>query len=346
VTCADEAVALAIASSPDIHEAEENIAKALAAVRAGKLEYVPTVAVVGGYTNQTAADYIQPNIGFFGVVGSYTFVDWGKRRNTIREREQLVAMATLKVQQTQDTVRQSALKAFREFQETQQALQLAGELVAVRTEAEKAAAAPAASSSSPRMQAKRAPATFASRNCALGLRGRAAARLAAALLRLEGPFGEEVDPLDLLDEESTTATQAARLSQLESAQRLLHGAAHVLLVVGLRGGEEAVDLLETVAMGERALQPALIGNQDAHRHRRWHTDAVEHLLGVGELRDHVRPHEAGHLEAAQARGAEQLDQADFVRGRDHLGLVLKPVARADLANPHLTRQNAHASTYR
>jgi outer membrane protein TolC len=144
VKCPDEAVGLALASSPEIREAEQNIAKAQAAVRAAKLDYVPSIAIVGGYTNQTAASYIQPNIGYLGVVGTYTFVDWGKRRNTIRERDQLVAMATLKVQQTQDTVRQNALKAFREYEQSQQALKLAEELVGLRTEAVKAATDPAA----------------------------------------------------------------------------------------------------------------------------------------------------------------------------------------------------------
>jgi outer membrane protein TolC len=144
VKCADEAVSLALASSPEIREAEQNIAKARAAVCAAKLDYVPSIAVIGGYTNQTGADYIQPNIGYIGVMGTYTFVDWGKRRNTIRERDEFVAMATLKVQQTQDTVRQNALKAFREYEQSQQALKLAGELVPLRAEAQKAAATPAA----------------------------------------------------------------------------------------------------------------------------------------------------------------------------------------------------------
>jgi outer membrane protein TolC len=139
VKCADEAVGLALSNSPDIREAEQTIAKAHAAVRAGKLDYVPSIALVGGYTNQTAADYVQPNISYLGVVGSYTFVDWGKRRNTIRERNEFLAMASLKLQDTQNTVRQSALKAFREYEQGQQALKLAGELVEVRKEAEKKA---------------------------------------------------------------------------------------------------------------------------------------------------------------------------------------------------------------
>jgi len=143
VKCADEAVALALADNPDIREAEQNIEKARAAVRAAKLDYVPSIALIGGWTNQTAADYIQPNIGYIGVLGTYSFVDWGKRKNVIRERDELVAMATLKTQQTQDTVRQNTLKAYRDYTETQQALKLAGEMVALRTEALKAARDPA-----------------------------------------------------------------------------------------------------------------------------------------------------------------------------------------------------------
>src|SRR5262249_22314925 len=78
------------------------------------------------------------------VVGSYTFVDWGKRRNVIRERKDLVAMATLKLQQTEDDVRQKTVKAFREVGETQAALKTAGEMVEVRKEVEKKATTPEA----------------------------------------------------------------------------------------------------------------------------------------------------------------------------------------------------------
>ncbi len=142
VRAAEEAVSLALANSPDIREAEQNIAKAQAAVCATKLDYFPSIAIVGGYTNQTAADYIQPNIAYIGAMGTYTFVDWGKRRNRIREREQFVAMATLKAQQTQDDVRQKTLKAFRDYEQSQQAAKLAAVLVEVRKEGEKAAATP------------------------------------------------------------------------------------------------------------------------------------------------------------------------------------------------------------
>jgi outer membrane protein len=142
--CADEVIGLALASSPEVREAQLTIEKAQAALAAGKLDYVPSIAAVGGYMNQSGQDYIQPNIGFLGVVGSYTFVDWGKRRNVVRERQNLLAMANLKLQQDQDDVRQKAGKAFRELGETQEALKMAEELVAVRREATKKATTPEA----------------------------------------------------------------------------------------------------------------------------------------------------------------------------------------------------------
>jgi outer membrane protein len=142
--CCDEVVGLALAASPEIREAQSTIAKAQAALCAGKLDYVPSIAVVGGYANQTAADYIQPNIGYVGVVGTYTFVDWGKRRAVIHEREEFVAMASLKLRQTEDEVRQKAVKAFREVGESQDALKNAQELVGLWKEAEKKATTPGA----------------------------------------------------------------------------------------------------------------------------------------------------------------------------------------------------------
>ena len=140
--CADDVVALALASSPEIREAEQTICKAHAALTAGKLDFVPSIGLVGGYVNQTGASYVQQDIGYVGVVGSYTFVDWGKRRNVVRERENLVAMATLKLDQTKDDVRQSAEKAFREVAVNQEGLKAVEELVELRKEAEKKATTP------------------------------------------------------------------------------------------------------------------------------------------------------------------------------------------------------------
>ena len=87
---------------------------------------------------------MQQDISYLGVIGSYTFVDWGKRRNTIRERKDLMSMAAVQLQQTEDEIRQKARKAFRETAEAQEARQTAQEMLDLRVEAEKKAVFPPA----------------------------------------------------------------------------------------------------------------------------------------------------------------------------------------------------------
>lgn len=72
---------------------------------------------------------------------SYTFYDWGKRKNTVHERENLISMATLKLRQTEEDLRQKTTKAFDMLAATQQGIQAAAEMVTLRKEAEKAATA-------------------------------------------------------------------------------------------------------------------------------------------------------------------------------------------------------------
>jgi outer membrane protein TolC len=142
--CADEAAALAVAVSPEVRSAQQTIVKAEAGVKAGKLDYMPSIAAIGGYVNQTAASYIQQDFAYVGVMGTWTLVDWGKRRNVVHERETLLHMAGLKLSEVQDKVRQDAAKAFREVGETRDALALAQEMAKLRKEAEKKATAPVA----------------------------------------------------------------------------------------------------------------------------------------------------------------------------------------------------------
>jgi hypothetical protein len=83
-------------------------------------------------------------------------------------------------------------------------------------------------------------------------------------------------------------------------------------------------------VGKRSVEPTLVGDQHAHRDLLWHVDRSEHLARVGELWDHVGPYEARHLDPAQARARERVDQLHLRGGGQDLGLVLKPVARANL----------------
>ena len=133
----------------------------------------------------------------------------------------------------------------------------------------------------------------------------------------------------------------AAQDDLEAGERLGDRAVDVLAVVGLRRRQEDVDLLEALRRAQRVVQPALVGDQDRDRDVVGAVDAGQHLVGVGQLRDDVGAHEARRLDAPQPGAHERVDEPHLVVGRDDLRLVLKAVARADLADAHALRKLGH-----
>jgi outer membrane protein TolC len=140
VKCADEAARIAVSSSPEVREAEQNVTKAEAALKVARMAYLPDINVIGGFANQTTASYIQPDVGYVGVTGSWTLFEWGKKRDLTRQRHTDIALAQQNVQVTMDKVGLEARKAYVGFEQARDAYQLAGEMVQARKDAEKAAA--------------------------------------------------------------------------------------------------------------------------------------------------------------------------------------------------------------
>jgi outer membrane protein TolC len=142
--CAEDAAQLALVCNPEILAAKQDIAKAEAAMKIARMAYLPDTSVMGGYANQTSASYIQPNIGYLGVAGSYTFFEWGKKRDVVRQRELDIAMANQNLRVVTDKVQLDARKAYVAYDQAREAYRLSGEMVEARKEAEKAAAGAAA----------------------------------------------------------------------------------------------------------------------------------------------------------------------------------------------------------
>jgi outer membrane protein len=143
VRCAEDAAQLAVAHSPEVREAEQGVAKAEAGLKVARMAYLPDVNVVGGYANQTGASYIQPNIGYVGITGSWTLWEWGKKRDVTRQRQTDIALAHQNVQVTVDKVALEARKAYGAFEQAREAYQLTGEMVQARKDAEKTSEGPA-----------------------------------------------------------------------------------------------------------------------------------------------------------------------------------------------------------
>ena len=136
VHSADDAAARALACNPQVREAMATSRKADAAMQVAKSEFLPDVNIFGSYFNQTAAPIIQPNFGAFGISASYTFVDWGKRRHVKHQRAFQVAQAQQNIQATIDKVVLEARQAYAAFEQADEALGLAGEMVRARRDSE------------------------------------------------------------------------------------------------------------------------------------------------------------------------------------------------------------------
>ena len=94
-------------------------------------------------------------------------------------------------------------------------------------------------------------------------------------------------------------------------------------------------------------RPRRVGHEDRVPDAGAPVDRREQDVGVGELRDRARVDERRGLDHGQAGRTEAVDEAALDVGRDLRGLVLQPVARADLDDRDRRRQrHAGASSSR
>jgi outer membrane protein TolC len=133
----EEAVQLALRCNPQVQEATATVDKARAGLKVANADFLPDVNIFGSYFNQTAASYIQPNFGAFGLSASYTLFDWGKRRLVKDQREVQIMEASYNVRVTIERVRLETVQAFVGYQQAQQAFALANDMVHARKDAER-----------------------------------------------------------------------------------------------------------------------------------------------------------------------------------------------------------------
>jgi outer membrane protein TolC len=141
-TCAlDDCIKVAQASQPEIAEARATVDKAASGVRLAELEYVPDLDVFAryGYTNNVP--FLAKNSASFGVRLTYDLFDGGKRRATIRERQAQLAQAKENLARVSDEIELRVRMAFDKLERTRQMIRVSEELLALRTESQRVAAA-------------------------------------------------------------------------------------------------------------------------------------------------------------------------------------------------------------
>jgi outer membrane protein len=122
----NEATANATTASPEVIEAEQTAIKAHAGSKLAKMEYFPTIAVMGGYTHQNVVNAIlKENFGYIGVIGTYTLFNGGKRERGVKEARAQAEAADLGVQLTKAKVAGAVKTGYLRLERTRQLYQLA-----------------------------------------------------------------------------------------------------------------------------------------------------------------------------------------------------------------------------
>lgn len=113
-----------IDKNPEVIEAQQTLAKARAAARLSKLDYVPDVAGLWGYSVQTGIPLLPTDFSFVGFVASWNVFDFGKRERTIKERNTQVRMAEINLELVRAKVEGGLNKASLDLQRTRRILEL------------------------------------------------------------------------------------------------------------------------------------------------------------------------------------------------------------------------------
>jgi outer membrane protein TolC len=118
-------------ANPEVIEAEQTAIKAHAGLALTKLAYVPTVAIIGGYSNQNFISYLllPRDFGYIGFMASFTLFDGFKREHGVKEVKAQAEMADLGVQLTKAKVAAKVKSSNFELDRSRQLYQLARRMV-------------------------------------------------------------------------------------------------------------------------------------------------------------------------------------------------------------------------
>jgi len=124
------ATADATSGNAEVIEAEQTAIKAHAGSKLAKMEYFPSIAVMGGYTHQNAINVVLPeNFEYIGVVGTYTLFNFGKRERSVKEARAQAEAADLGVQLTKAKVAGAVKTGYLRLERSRQLYQLARRMV-------------------------------------------------------------------------------------------------------------------------------------------------------------------------------------------------------------------------
>jgi outer membrane protein TolC len=133
----DEYVKVAWDENPEIHSAEEAVAKARAGVAAAKTTYIPDITAFARHSYQDGVPFLVRNFGTVGVNMSYTLWDFGKRRAEVRERATQLAEAEENLERLKEKVSVEVERSYNTLERTKSMVNVAVQVVKLREESER-----------------------------------------------------------------------------------------------------------------------------------------------------------------------------------------------------------------
>jgi outer membrane protein TolC len=137
----DACVREALDSHPEIAEARAQVEKATSAVRLAKYDFIPDVEAFARYTFHNNSAFFADRFATIGIRGSVDLFEGGRKRAVLRERETQLAQAKENLARIHDAVELRVQTVYNKLDRTQQMVAVSEELLALRTESRRVAAA-------------------------------------------------------------------------------------------------------------------------------------------------------------------------------------------------------------
>jgi outer membrane protein TolC len=130
-----DAIRIALEQNQDLRAARQTLVKAQAGLAAAKDAYIPDVTAFSLYSYQSGVPFLVHNFGTFGFSLNYDLFDGGRREAKVREARSEVHSAEVTVDKLQSEIEVQVQGIYDKIDELRQMVDVAGQVVKVRTEA-------------------------------------------------------------------------------------------------------------------------------------------------------------------------------------------------------------------
>jgi outer membrane protein TolC len=130
-----DAIQIALDQNQDLKVARQTLVKAQAVLAAAKDAYIPDITALSRYSYQSGVPFLVHNFGTFGFALNYDLFDGGSREAKLREARSEVRSAEVDVDKLQSEIEVQVQSIYDRIDELTQMVDVAGQVVKVRTEA-------------------------------------------------------------------------------------------------------------------------------------------------------------------------------------------------------------------